>query len=68
MSEHIKNNEQKKQNLRNTGFAKEVERIELGECPFCGNKVKQEDFRDKLSLKEFHISGMCQECMDNIFI
>ena len=32
-------------------------------CPTCG----RESFRDKLSLKEFKISHMCQKCQDEVF-
>ncbi|WP_298751950.1 hypothetical protein [uncultured Arcobacter sp.] len=38
------------------------------ECRTCNKKVNtQTDFKDKLSLKEYSISGMCQECQDKIF-
>lgn len=38
---------------------------DLGFCPTCGGKI--EGFRDKLSAKEFGISGMCQKCQDSVF-
>ena len=39
-----------------------------GKCPFCGKKVNPEtEFKDPLSLKEFHISGLCQKCQDEFF-
>ena len=53
--------------LESMGFGKEVERVESGLCPFCGKEVKQEDFRDDLSRKEFKISGLCQKCQDKMF-
>jgi hypothetical protein len=57
-----------KELMKQAGFGKEVERVERGECPFCGStKVKREDFRDEKSWREFHISGLCQLCMDEIF-
>lgn len=33
-------------------------------CPFCGKDMSNPEgmFRDKLSYKEFGISGLCQEC------
>ena len=34
-------------------------------CVTCKGEAK--DFRDDLSLKEYTISGMCQECQDSIF-
>ena len=37
-------------------------------CSLCHKKINPEiDFRDNLSLKEYRISGMCQECQDKIF-
>jgi len=36
-------------------------------CPCCGSSVTLDSFRDKLSLKEFHISGLCQTCQDEVF-
>ena len=35
------------------------------ECPTCGKLVSK--FRDELSEREFRISGMCQECQDEVF-
>lgn len=35
------------------------------ECPFCNDLVK--NFRDEKCLAEFNISGMCQQCQDNMF-
>lgn len=36
-----------------------------GTCPTCGEAITT--FRDALSEKEFHISGMCQTCQDLVF-
>lgn len=36
-------------------------------CPFCGKEVDENSFVDELSLKEFRISGLCQECQDDFF-
>ena len=57
----------KKQILRNAGFAKQVDMIDVGLCPLCDKVVKDEDFRDALSRKEHSISGMCQMCQDSVF-
>lgn len=38
-----------------------------GFCVQCGREVRPEDFRDELSLKEYKISALCQECQDEIF-
>jgi len=53
--------------LEKYGFNKEIELIENRQCPLCSNKININDFRDETSLKEFIISGMCQECQDKIF-
>lgn len=36
-----------------------------GLCPTCGQPIGP--FRDKLSEKEYGISGMCQACQDKVF-
>ena len=46
-------------------FPEAKEMRDKGLCPTCGQKVLE--FRDKLSAKEFEISGMCQECQDSVF-
>lgn len=50
-------------------FPEMVERVEKGYCPTCdcNEKIKMEDFRDELSVKEYKISGMCQDCQDRVF-
>jgi len=40
---------------------------EIGLCTTCGKPIKENEFRDKLSEKEFGISGMCQVCQDEVF-
>ena len=34
----------------------------IGQCV-----LTREDFRDALSMREYTISGMCQECQDSVF-
>jgi len=36
-------------------------------CLNCGQKVNENEFRDKLSRREYDISGFCQGCQDKIF-
>ena len=49
-------------------FPEQMERISNGECPFCGKAITPEtDFRNELSYKEYTISGMCQDCQDDLF-
>jgi hypothetical protein len=68
--------------LRQAGLGHMVDRIKDGKCPTCkkeillknleyakfkGYKPKADGFRDDLSVKEFKISGMCQQCQDSVF-
>ena len=53
--------------MKATGFSREVALVEHGLCPFCRCSVNAEEFRDKLSLREFEISGLCQNCQDKTF-
>jgi hypothetical protein len=39
--------------------------IEEGRCPLCSSQCSE--FRNELSLLEYKISGMCQECQDSFF-
>jgi hypothetical protein len=34
-------------------------------CQACGNEIT--GFKDELSLREAHISGLCQNCQDKAF-
>lgn len=44
----------------------EAERaINMGLCPTCRQPVR--GFRNAISMKEFGISGMCQQCQDSVF-
>ena len=43
------------------------EAVATKRCATCGNAVLLTSFKDSLSLKEFHISAMCQYCQDEIF-
>ena len=36
-------------------------------CPFCGVAISDEDFRDEISRRESHLSGLCQTCQDRMF-
>jgi hypothetical protein len=39
--------------------------IDDNACPMCHNPI--EGFRDKLSEREWEISGLCQTCQDKVF-
>lgn len=53
--------------MRKMGFGEEVDRVEEDLCPTCGTPVDEDQFRDQESRREFEISGLCQECQDDIF-
>lgn len=37
-------------------------------CVFCHKKIDPKtEFRDAISLREYHISGICQKCQDKTF-
>jgi uncharacterized CHY-type Zn-finger protein len=41
--------------------------VKLKLCPFCQKPIKEKDFRDELSIREYGISGLCQSCQDDFF-
>lgn len=51
--------------MRKCGFGKEVEMVEKCICPGCRQPIGK--FRDKLSRREYEISGLCQKCQDGVF-
>lgn len=51
--------------MKYMGFGDMLKRKEQGICATCGKQVGE--FRDELSRREFKISGMCQECQDEVF-
>ena len=42
-------------------------RAAAGLCVTCGAQIDMDSFRDELSIREYHISGMCQDCQDDVF-
>ena len=38
---------------------------QLRNCTWCKTKVKK--FKDQISVKEYFISGLCQDCQDKTF-
>ena len=53
--------------MKQAGFGDHVAKVEQGQCPFCHKPIKQEDFRNEISRREFRISGLCQACQDDFF-
>jgi hypothetical protein len=48
---------------------KREERMADNRCPLCGNILAMGDFDGKPEsyLDEFHISGLCPDCQDDVF-
>lgn len=39
-----------------------------GKCPICNKEIDvKKEFRDIVSVREYFISGLCQECQDKVF-
>ena len=49
-------------------FPGAFEKAAKGICPSCNKEVSEKDFRNKISKREFKISGLCQECQDLSFV
>jgi|TARA_R110002110_G_scaffold209868_1_gene422267 hypothetical protein len=49
-----------------TGFDRR-ESITSKVCVFCATPVTLDSFKDELGLKEYHVSGICQDCQDKVF-
>ena len=60
-------NEVIKNNLKSLGFEAEVMLADSGLCPFCFTAIDPANFKDELSVAEYHISGLCQACQDTTF-
>ena len=48
-------------------FPDKADLYDSGICTNCEQGINFMDFRDELSKKEFHLSGMCQKCQDLTF-
>lgn len=46
---------------------KEKETHKKAVCPCCETQIRLEDFTDELSFKEFEISGLCEDCQNELF-
>lgn len=53
--------------LKMAGFTEQIKAVECGFCPICKQPVAYNEFKDEISKKEYHISGLCQKCQDKIF-
>jgi hypothetical protein len=60
-------NIEKKSFLRELGFWQEVAIVEDCRCPFCAERVDEDEFRNEVFIREFESSGLCQGCQDTVF-
>ena len=58
---------EKKRFLRKLRFWHKFKMVKDCRCPFCAEKVDKSEFRNKVFLREFESSGMCQECQETVF-
>ena len=56
-----------KEIMKKAGFGERVKLVERNMCPFCKKEIRQQDFKDELSRREYDISGLCQKCQDEMF-
>ena len=49
-------------------FPKEMKNRDENRCPFCEEIIDIHMFKNKLSIDEYNISGICQKCQDKFFI
>ena len=61
------NRSKQTEGVLNNMFPVERGLLDVGICPFCNKPIKESEFRDALSQKEFKISGLCQKCQDDVF-
>ena len=43
-----------------------IKKTQLRNCTWCKTQVKK--FKDQISVKEYFISGLCQDCQDKTFV
>ena len=60
-------NMDKKRFLRKLRLWQKVTIIKDLRCPFCAERVDKGRFRNKLFIREFKSSGLCQDCQDTVF-
>ena len=48
-------------------FGHKVALVKECRCPLCALRVDIEEFRNKMFIREFETTGLCQGCMDTVF-
>ena len=57
----------KKRFLKTLKFGHKVPMVNECRCPLCSLRVDIEKFRNKVFIREFETTGLCQGCMDTVF-
>lgn len=58
---------EKKRLLRVLRFRHEVSTVEECRCPLCALRVDIKEFRNKMFVREFETTGLCQGCLDSVY-
>lgn len=45
-----------------------IQRIKDSKCPICNKAIREADFRESLSIKEYTSHGLCQDCQDDAWL
>lgn len=53
--------------MEKLGFSEQVNRLKKDMCLDCGDTIVMTEFKDRLSIREYNISGRCQRCQDEVF-
>lgn len=48
-------------------FGHKVATVKECRCPLCALRVDIEEFRNKVFVREFETTGLCQGCLDMVF-
>ena len=58
---------EKKRFLRKLRFWRKITMVTDPRCPLCAERVDKCDFKNKVFVREFESSGLCQECQYTVF-
>jgi hypothetical protein len=58
---------EKKKILRTLSFGHKVALAKECRCPLCALRVDIEEFRNKVFIREFETTGLCQGCLDLVY-
>ena len=64
--DNYQNNQASNQSTKPQELRREIKKqTQLRNCTWCKTQVKK--FKDQISVKEYFISGLCQDCQDKTF-